>query len=1309
MLATQQDATAAELENIRHNNLDTNHDHDRNSVSSHGLSDTEYRSDDICDMAESLVVSPPTGHPADLSRLVDNSIHFGGHILHNVTHPQPQRDALLIPENNGHPRIDNMPVLLPSQSQSASFMFPSRLQVTSQQDSADVTVPTSIPLHVPQYGDLAQSLVVSHAGNPIPVRQLAGNTLHPATPHASPTVPNVTPLATAVTSHGHSHINEVSAGLPSHQPQSVHFVPSTVPLVSSQLDNPDKTVPHSISHQTAHYRGVAEPPFVTPARNVPVSYSAGITPFATPHASHTLPNVTLPAGDTLPYDSPHINRSPAPLHSQSQYPYIMTPAAPPWSSQPDFSAMTVPTSTPHQASQYNDLSKFLIKKDLLLTRLRAFTDTAETYLSWKNSFRGVMSELSVTPSEELDLLIKFLGRDSSKWAVSLKSSNAFMPDRAVCLVWERLDERFGRPEFVEAALKTKLSKFPRMSANQYSRLYDLADILAEIDSVMEDPSCHQLFAYFNTSSGIKPVVAKLPSTLQNKWLTRAMHYKSMHRVAFPPFSEFCRFVHDMSRWYNDPAFSLNVDTPTAPHKSVASRGTQGQPNFSSRKTEVSTTQIMCPLHPQGGHELTDCRAFRKKSLMEHKKILRENHYCFKCCTSNSHQSRNCTVAVSCGECKSERHPTALHVGKQDAAPAVVPPVAQGHGGETATTETPQHPVTIKCTQICGSISGSRSCSKTVPVKIYQDGRPDLAVKVYAVLDDQSNGTLGRSELFDAMDVPDSTQFDYTLTTCSGKDNRSGRRTSNLVVESLDGNYKVRLPDVVECNDIPDARDEIPTPEVTRHYKHLHHVYLPPLDDKAKIQLLIGRDVPDVHIIQDQHTGPSNTPFAQRLSLGWVIIGDVCLGKVHAATNVVVRKTYVLENGRPTTFEPCPFNLTIKEKPASLPDLAPDIFIRTKDDDKPGLSVEDRMFISMMDENFKKNNQGHWEAPLPFRPNRCILPNNKPMALKRANNLHMSLSRNEVKKQHFVTFMKGMLERGHAEVAPLLQDGEEVWYLPVFGVYHPKKKDKIRIVFDSSATYQGLSLNKVLMTGPDLINNLIGVLLRFRKEVVAVIADIEQMFYGFYVAERHRNFLRFLWHRDNDPNQDLIEYRMCVHVFGNSPSPAVATYGLRRCVQSPSGPDAEAVCNYVLNNFYVDDGLASFSTASEAIRVLQETQETLHQEGKIRLHKIASNCQEVLKAFPAEDLASDLKNLDLLQDDLPSHFSLGLCWNISKDAFVFKIPEDCKPCTRRGTLSTVISLFDSLGFLAPITVQGKILLQDINAEVQEWDDPLSQEM
>lgn len=54
-----------------------------------------------------------------------------------------------------------------------------------------------------------------------------------------------------------------------------------------------------------------------------------------------------------------------------------------------------------------------------------------------------------------------------------------------------------------------------------------------------------------------------------------------------------------------------------------------------------------------------------------------------------------------------------------------------------------------------------------------------------------------------------------------------------------------------------------------------------------------------------------------------------------------------------------------------------------------------------------------------------------------------------------------------------------------------------------------------MTGPDLINNLLCVLLRFRKDLVAITADIQQMFYCFVVSEKLRNFLRFFWYENND--------------------------------------------------------------------------------------------------------------------------------------------------------------------------------------------------
>lgn len=133
------------------------------------------------------------------------------------------------------------------------------------------------------------------------------------------------------------------------------------------------------------------------------------------------------------------------------------------------------------------------------------------------------------------------------------------------------------------------------------------------------------------------------------------------------------------------------------------------------------------------------------------------------------------------------------------------------------------------------------------------------------------------------------------------------------------------------------------------------------------------------------------------------------------------------------------------------------------------------------------------------------------------------------------------------------------------------------MFDSSAIFEDLSLNQVLMKGPDLTNNLLGVLLRFRKGVIAVTANIQQMFYCFSVRPDHRDFLRFYWYEKNDPSRPLVEYRMTKHVFGNSPSPAVASYGLRRTASEAEAEYGSDVKEFVRENSYVDDGIASLAT------------------------------------------------------------------------------------------------------------------------------------
>ncbi len=135
-------------------------------------------------------------------------------------------------------------------------------------------------------------------------------------------------------------------------------------------------------------------------------------------------------------------------------------------------------------------------------------------------------------------------------------------------------------------------------------------------------------------------------------------------------------------------------------------------------------------------------------------------------------------------------------------------------------------------------------------------------------------------------------------------------------------------------------------------------------------------------------------------------------------------------------------------------------------------------MELMDKDMFIDSSNSWVAPLPFRIPRQRLPNNREQSMKRLLSLRQTLKRKPQMQEHFVTFMQRIFDTGHAEPAPPLNKNEEVCYLPIFSVYHPRKPGQIRVVFDSSAQYKGLSLNQVLLSGPDLSNSLLGVLLRF---------------------------------------------------------------------------------------------------------------------------------------------------------------------------------------------------------------------------------------
>ena len=306
-------------------------------------------------------------------------------------------------------------------------------------------------------------------------------------------------------------------------------------------------------------------------------------------------------------------------------------------------------------------------------------------------------------------------------------------------------------------------------------------------------------------------------------------------------------------------------------------------------------------------------------------------------------------------------------------------------------------------------------------------------------------------------------------------------------------------------------------------------------------------------------------------------------------------------------------------------------------------------------------------------------------------------------------MNNLIAKGYAERAPEknVKSVNRMWYIPHHGVYHPKKPGKIRIVFDCSATCEGKTLNQYLLSGPDLINNLTGVLLRFRKDLVAFTCDIEAMFHQVGVNEEDRDFLRFLWWENGDTTTLPVDYRMTVHLFGATSSPGCANFALKHVADTNKTFGIEA-SEFVKHDFYVDGGLKSVPTADEAVNLINASR-SLCQSGGFNLHKYISNDRDVLNSLPGEIRAKNVENINLHCDSLPIERTLGVEWCVESDTFRFRITLNDKPSTRRGILSTVSSIYDPLGLVSPFLLTGKRILQELCKETRGWDDPIPEDI
>ncbi|XP_073718035.1 uncharacterized protein [Misgurnus anguillicaudatus] len=922
-----------------------------------------------------------------------------------------------------------------------------------------------------------------------------------------------------------------------------------------------------------------------------------------------------------------------------------------------------------------------IASSLTLSRLpvpepTVFSGDPLKFIDWRISFLALIDQKPLPASEKMFYLKNYLAGEARKAVEGFFFHNS---EQAYKGAWAVLQDRYGSPFIVQRAFRDKLTKWPKIAANDPIALREFADFLQ--GCVEAIPHVKGL-SILNDCEENHKLLKKLPEWMIRRW-SRIVVEELDRSGEFPSFAHFTGFMQEEARVACNPIASpllmnLKPSDERFPRRAKALNTSIQTKSPISGTIENPNLRLPCLVCKDETHGVVKCPAFAAKTPDEKKAFILENHLCFGC-LRKGHITKACKRRHTCGTC-GRRHPTCLHIDRDrnPAEPADREFTAPGNRTSKEIQRVMSHALT----------QHTSATSSIVPVLVSSIKEPKKETLTYALLDTQSDSTFILDDLVAELNV--SVQpVQLKLSTMTAVDTViASKAVCGLQVRGLNSETYVQLHQAYAREFIPVDKSHIPTRDTALHWPHLKSLAkeLHPLQD-CEVGLLIGYNCPSALAPLEVITGEHSEPFAQKTLLGWSIIGSA--------------NPYLDRRGDESFVH----RVAVKEVP-----LATDVLkVLESDFNEKGyedkyVSQNDVHFIQFLNDNIKQKDDGRLEIPLPFKDN-CFptLPNNKRLATLRLQHLEKKLRANKQYLEQYIAFMGEIIQKGHAEPAPPLAEGETVWYIPHHGVYNPKKPGKLRVVFDCSAKFRGISLNDTLLTGPDLINSLVGVLCRFRREAVAVICDIEKMFHQFSVSPKARNYLRFLWWKDGLLNTEPQEYRMSVHLFGAASSPGCANFCLKYLAQNNKEKHPVA-SEFVEKNFYVDDGLTSVPTAKEAKELIISAQE-LCQGAGLRLHKFNSNLKEVLSCIAPSERAISTDTFNFQTDATSEGLVLGIQWSAENDTFSFHGNVKDHPPTRRGLLSVVASLYDPLGFIAPFILSGKRILQELCCKGIEWDDPI----
>ena len=380
---------------------------------------------------------------------------------------------------------------------------------------------------------------------------------------------------------------------------------------------------------------------------------------------------------------------------------------------------------------------------------------------------------------------------------------------------------------------------------------------------------------------------------------------------------------------------------------------------------------------------------------------------------------------------------------------------------------------------------------------------------------------------------------------------------------------------------------------------------------------------------------------------------------------------------------------------------------------------------------------YWVSRLPWILDKNKLTNNKPAVLGVMNSTMRKLSRDPNWKAVYESQLRDLLDKGFArevssdELNDWIKGGGKHYFIAHQVALNPDSKSTpVRVVFNSSQIYKGFSLNSSLELGPDIMNNLHGVLLRFRTNYVGGQGDIKKMFYMVRIPKEDQMMQLFLWQFPGD--QELRMFCMNRLVMGNKPSGNLSLVALKETADLASNKmDFPAAYQAIKYDSYVDNIFVTASNSKELQQKISEIEKVSSMGGFHYKEWIVSgqNIPEQLIGVPLENsLASEEEK------------ALGIYWDVKEDEFYVKsnLGKPSKRVKRKDvvvdvsevngkrfleikqhlTLRICLSLhalsYDPLGFVLPTRMIGQLLfrdsLQDLKKDRQgkiPWDEPLGE--